>query len=162
MGVADQIDRWVGEIDYPMYIVTTAAGGERAGCLIGFSTQCSIDPVRFLVCLSDKNRTYRVAQRAEHVGMHLVPADAEDLVELFGSQTGDDIDKFAHCEWRPGPGGVPLLDRCQNWFVGRILERLPAGDHGALLLDPIDAGASENPSQFDFHRAKRFEPGHEA
>jgi flavin reductase (DIM6/NTAB) family NADH-FMN oxidoreductase RutF len=162
VGVADQIDRWVGEIDYPMYIVTTVGGGERAGCLIGFSTQCSIDPVRFLVCLSDKNRTYRVAQRAEFAAMHLVPADAEDLVELFGSNTGDEIDKFAHCEWRPGPGGVPLLERCQNWFAGRILERLSAGDHGALLLDPIDAGASDSPSQFDFHRAKRFEPGHEA
>jgi flavin reductase (DIM6/NTAB) family NADH-FMN oxidoreductase RutF len=162
MGVADQIDRWVGEIDYPMYIVTTVGGGERAGCLIGFSTQCSIDPVRFLVCLSDKNRTYRVAQQAEHVAMHLVPADAEDLVELFGSNTGDDIDKFERCDWRPGPGGVPLLERCPNWFAGRIIERLPAGDHGALLLDPIDAGASEDPSQFDFHRAKRFEPGHEA
>ena len=27
-------------------------GDERTGCLVGFRTQCSIDPVRFLVCLS--------------------------------------------------------------------------------------------------------------
>ena len=40
------------ELDYPMFVVTTAAGGAPAGCLVGFATQCSIDPPRFLVCLS--------------------------------------------------------------------------------------------------------------
>ena len=157
-----ELDRWVGEIDYPMYIATVAARGAKSGCLVGFSTQCSIDPVRFLVCLSDKNRTYRVALNADVVAMHLVPATADDLVALFGSQTGDEVDKFEHCAWHEGPDGVPILDDCPNWFAGRILDRLPAGDHEALLLDPIAAGASGDPSQFDFHRAKRFPPGHEA
>ncbi|HUQ00829.1 MAG TPA: flavin reductase family protein [Aeromicrobium sp.] len=156
------IDQWVGEIDYPMYIVTVAAGGERSGCLVGFATQCSIDPVRFLVCLSDKNHTYRVAQDADVLAVHLVPATADDLVALFGSETGDEIDKFERCAWREGPAGVPILDDCPNWFAGRILDRLPAGDHAAFLLEPIEAGANEDPSQFDFHRAKHFEPGHEA
>src|SRR4051812_34244438 len=110
----EPLERWVGEIDYPMYIVTVSAGDERAGCLIGFATQCSIDPVRFVVCLSDKNRTYRVAQGAEVIGVHLVPADGDELAELFGSQTGDEIDKFARCAWHEGPAGVPLLDDCPN------------------------------------------------
>jgi flavin reductase (DIM6/NTAB) family NADH-FMN oxidoreductase RutF len=161
-GADDEVNRWVGEIDYPMYIATVAAGGERAGCLVGFATQCSIDPVRFLVCLSDKNRTYRVGRAAAVLALHLVPADAEALVELFGSRTGDDVDKFAQVGWRPGPDGVPLLDDCPNWLAGRVLERVDAGDHGAWLIEPVAAGASDEPSQFDFHRAKRFEPGHEA
>ena len=42
----------VSELDYPMFIVTCADERERAGCLVGFATQCSIDPPRFLVCLS--------------------------------------------------------------------------------------------------------------
>jgi flavin reductase (DIM6/NTAB) family NADH-FMN oxidoreductase RutF len=144
-----------------MYIVTAAHGSERAGCLIGFATQCSIDPIRFLVCLSDKNRTYRVAKGAGALGVHLVPGDAGDLAELFGSHTGDDIDKFARCAWHEGPGGVPVLDDCPNWFAGTVLERFDAGDHGVLLLAPFDYGEGEV-SQFDFHRAKRLEPGHEA
>jgi len=156
------IDHWVGEIDYPMYIVTASARGERSGCLVGFATQCSIDPVRFLICLSDKNKTFRVAQDAEVLAVHLVPAAADDLVALFGSETGDDIDKFERCAWHEGPAGSAILDDCPNWFAGRVLHRIPVGDHGAFLLDPIDAGAGEDPSQFDFHRAKRFAPGHEA
>lgn len=38
----------MAELDYPMLIVTTRSGGELDGCLVGFSTQCSIDPARFL------------------------------------------------------------------------------------------------------------------
>jgi len=35
-----------------MIIITAAADGVLGGCLVGFQTQCSIDPARFLVCLS--------------------------------------------------------------------------------------------------------------
>lgn len=160
-GAARHVHELVSELDYPMFIVTAANGRERAGCLVGFATQCSIDPPRFLVCLSDKNRTYRVACEAELLVVHLVPADADPLAQLFGSQTGDDVDKFARCAWHEGPGGTPILDGCGNWFAGRILERVPAGDHVAFLVDPIEAQSERAEQPFTFHRAKRFEPGHE-
>jgi flavin reductase (DIM6/NTAB) family NADH-FMN oxidoreductase RutF len=34
-------ERIVGELDYPMHVVTAAEGDERDGCLVGFLTQCS-------------------------------------------------------------------------------------------------------------------------
>jgi len=152
----------VGDLDYPMFIVTARAGGERSGCLIGFATQASIDPPRFLVCLSHENRTYRVGRRAELLGVHFVPEEANALAELFGGETGDEVDKFARCAWRPGPGGTPLLDDCPNRFVGRVLERMDAGDHDAFLLESVLAERGTDADEFAFHRAKRIEPGHEA
>jgi flavin reductase (DIM6/NTAB) family NADH-FMN oxidoreductase RutF len=41
-------------LDYTMVVVTAQADAGPAGCLVGFSTQSSIDPPRFLVCLSDR------------------------------------------------------------------------------------------------------------
>ena len=152
----------VSELDYPMFVVTTAARDERAGCLVGFATQCSIDPPRFLVCISKQNRTYRIARDAGVVAVHFLPADAEDLAELFGGRTGDDVDKFAQCEWSEGPGGVPLLERCLNRFVGKVLQRTDAGDHVAFVLEPVAADKGHPGKQFPFHRAKRIEAGHEA
>src|SRR4051812_28760493 len=145
-----------------MFIVTTAAGDDRAGCLIGFATQASIDPSRFFVCLSDKNRTYRVARGATHLAVHFVPAEREDLAELFGGETGDEVDKFARTGWRPGPSGVPLLDGCANRFVGRILERVTLGDHVGHLLEPVAVEYGTQGDEFTFHRARQIEPGHEA
>jgi len=153
----------VGELDYPMFIVTTvAADGERSGCLIGFATQISISPPRFLVGLSGKNHTYRVAQRAEHLAVHFVPADGEEIAELFGSQTGDEVDKFAEIDWHEGPEGVPIVERCRNWFVGRILERVDTGDHHSFLLEPVAAEHGTAGAELSSHRAQRIHPGHPA
>jgi flavin reductase (DIM6/NTAB) family NADH-FMN oxidoreductase RutF len=151
----------MGELDYPMFIVTTVAGdGERSGCLVGFASQISIKPPRFLVGLSDKNRTYRVSQRAHHLAVHFVPSDGEELAELFGSATGDEVDKFARCAWHEGPAGLPILDDLPNWFAGRILERMSAGDHEVVILDPVAAERQAEEEELTFHRAKWIEPGH--
>lgn len=155
-------DDLASELDYPMFIVTAMAGAERAGCLIGFASQASIDPGRFLVCLSNKNRTFRVAREATHLGVHFVPADRDDLAQLFGGETGDEVDKFARCAWHAGPGGVPLLDDLPNRFTGRVLARWDAGDHLAHLLEPVHAERGTASEEFTFQRAKWIEPGHPA
>jgi flavin reductase (DIM6/NTAB) family NADH-FMN oxidoreductase RutF len=152
----------VAQLDYPMFIATVAADEDLAGCLIGFATQCSIHPPRFLAGVSDKNRTHRVAEGATSMAIHLVPEDASELAELFGGETGDELNKFERCSWQPGPGGVPLLDGCPNRFVGRILERVDFGDHTGVVLEPFFAELEEREGQLKFHRARRIEPGHEA
>jgi flavin reductase (DIM6/NTAB) family NADH-FMN oxidoreductase RutF len=151
-----------GEIDYSMLVVTTAAAGKQAGCLVGFATQCSIHPPRFLVCLSEKNRTLRVAEASGALLVHLVAADDDQLVELFGSETGDEVDKFARCRWHPGPRDLPVLDDCPRWFAGEICERMNLGDHRGFLLAPFAAEHGGGGKPFLFHRAKRLEPGHPA
>ena len=160
--MTDPFERLVGRLDYPLFVITTrGAGGELAGCLVGFATQASIHPQRFIVCVSDKNRTYRVLAGAGALAVHVVPEDADDLVELFGGETADDVDKFERCEWREGPEGLPILARCRSWFAARIVERHPFGDHVALLLEPFAAEAGYEGTPFPFTAAKHVEPGHE-
>ena len=105
-------------LDYPMFVVTTASNGRRAGCLVGFATQISIDPARFLVGLSVNNHTHQVAADASRLVVHLLDADSMDVARLFGEKTGDEVDKFAQCAWSPGPDGVPVLDEPPAWFSG--------------------------------------------
>jgi flavin reductase (DIM6/NTAB) family NADH-FMN oxidoreductase RutF len=150
----------VGELDFPMFIVTARDGEEQAGCLVGFATQTSIDPSRFLVCLSRTNHTTRVAAGASHLAVHFVPDTAADLAELFGGNTGDDVDKFARCAWRRGPLDLPILDRCANWFAGRVVERRDLGDHVGHLLSPEVCEHGATGPDFTFHRARSIVPGH--
>jgi flavin reductase (DIM6/NTAB) family NADH-FMN oxidoreductase RutF len=162
VSVAGTFNALVGDLEYPMFIVTARAAEERLGCLVGFATQTSIHPPRMAVCLSHRNRTFRRGGDADLMGVHCVPAEAGALAELFGGETGDDVDKFARCAWHDGPGGVPILDGCPNWFVGRVLWRSDAGDHDLFLLEPVAAEAGAPQREFTFHRAKRIDPGHEA
>ena len=93
--------------------------------------------------------------------VHLVPEGADALAELFGAETGDKIDKFERCSWTPGPGGVPVLDDCGNWFAGRILDRIDVGDHWAFLLEPLRGSDKAGEGAFSFQEARWIEPGHE-
>jgi flavin reductase (DIM6/NTAB) family NADH-FMN oxidoreductase RutF len=151
-------------LDYPMYVVTASARGERAGCLVGFGTQTSIHPERFLACISRENHTLRVAAEAPVLAVHLVSDDprGRELAELFGHETSDRTDKFEHCEWTEGPSGVPLLTGLGNRFVGRVLDQLDLGDHVGFLVDPVEAETSEDFHELGFQKAKDIEPGHPA
>ena len=143
------------ELDYPMFIATVPGDG----CLVGFATQCSIDPVRFLVCLSNKNKTYRLARDASHMALHVVPDDRADLADLFGGETADEVDKLARVEWSAGPGGAPLIAGCP-YVAGRLHERVDVGDHVAFVLEvEVEEGAAK---PLRFAHARTIDPGHEA
>ena len=157
-------EKVVALLDYPMFVVTTRVGDERAGCLVGFSSQVSINPPRYLVGLSQRNHTYRVAERgATHLGVHLLGKEHLELARLFGGETGDRVDKFGRCRWSDGPQGLPILDDAAAWFAGRILDRFDLGDHIGHLIEPIAGAAPERFGDLvTFADVKDLEPGHEA
>jgi flavin reductase (DIM6/NTAB) family NADH-FMN oxidoreductase RutF len=158
--IDEDFARLVGQLDYSLFIVTAAHGDEHDGCLIGFATQVSIDPSRFLACLSVKNRTYRLAAQAATLVVHPVPDDAEDLAVLFGGETGDEVDKFARCRWEPGPGGIPVLSDIDTWFAGRVLGHVGFGDHVGFVLEPTVVHQSGVHETLTFRRGRAIEPGH--
>ena len=164
MGPYRSLDPFVGGMNTPMFVVTTVhpESGERAGCLVGFASQCSIEPDRFAVWLSQRNHTYRVAMEANVLAVHGLAEGDRGLAELFGSRTGDRVDKFAECAWRPGPGGVPILNGVVRWFAGEILDRTPWGNHTGFHLAPIEVTGEPDPPPLMFHAVMDLQPGHDA
>jgi flavin reductase (DIM6/NTAB) family NADH-FMN oxidoreductase RutF len=128
----------VAALDVPMFIVSAAAHGEVDACLVGFATQCSIEPARFQVCLSTNNETYALARQAESLVVHRIRSDQRELAEHFGGTSAKDHpQKLSEWPWQPGPGGAPVIDDC-DWFAGRVLDRFETGDHVAFVLAPSD------------------------
>ncbi len=146
-------------VDAPSYVVTTASGGELAGCLVGFATRCSIDPPRFGIWLSKLNHTYRLAAAASTLVVHLLRDGDDDLAERFGGETGDEVDKFADVEWRPGPDGCPVIQRL-DWFAGSVVEVVDTGDHVAFVLAPRGGRCLRSERQLPGDELGAIEPGH--
>jgi flavin reductase (DIM6/NTAB) family NADH-FMN oxidoreductase RutF len=159
---ARYFDQLVSRVDYPMFIVTTAGYGERAGCLVGFLTQASIDPQRLLVLLSTKNATFRLAQQTTTFVVHFLSEDNVRLATLFGEQSGDWTDKFDDCDWSPGPDEVPVLAGVRGWVSGRVLDRFGAGDHVAHLLEVGNVGIDTEGPPLTFQVVRDMKPGHDA
>src|SRR5213082_262772 len=127
----------VKHLEYPMFVVSAAADGDVDACLVGFTSQCSIDPPRFAAFLSTANHTFEVARSADVVVVHRLRADQHSLAEHFGGTSAfDEPSKLSVCTWHPGPGGAPVIADC-DWFAGRILKRFDTGDHVAFVLAPF-------------------------
>ena len=77
---SDAFEKLVALLNYPMFVITTEAGGVTAGCLVGFASQTSIHPPRFLVGLSKRNHTFRVAADATHLAVHVFDREHLDVV----------------------------------------------------------------------------------
>ena len=151
----------VSHLDNPMFIVTVARGDERAGCLVGFANQCSIEPPRWYVGISKINRTFDLAATAELVVVHALGPAHTDLARLFGTESGDEVDKFARCEWQPGPDGrTPVLVACPRWFAGAVVDRVDPGDHLGLVLEPVAASCADHGPQLGFQAVRDLTPGH--
>lgn len=162
MSGVDGFGELVANLDPPMAIVTTVSGDQRAGCLIGFHAQCSIEPPRYVIWLSKANHTLRVGLMASRFTVHFLSEGDHDLAEVFGGTSSDDIDKFSRCDWHEGPDGVPLLDRVPNRLIGLRGAVLDEGsDHICLVIEPdrVDVGRPFRPLRLSM--VGDITPGHE-
>ncbi len=161
----ESLDRFVAAVDPALVVVTTAVDGERAGCLVGFHCQASIEPEQYATWISRLNRTVRLAARAEWLAVHYLDESQLDVAAHFGAQTGDDVDKFATIPWTPGPYGVPLLGACPDRLVLRRITTLdvPGADHLCVVSSVADgAFSSDAAGPLRLSDAANLSPGHEA
>lgn len=161
--VEEAFDELVDRPDPAMVVVTTAAGGERSGCLVGFHAQVSIDPRRYGVLISKANHTHGVIGRADHAAVHFLDASDRDLAERFGGHTGDREDKFEGLELEEGPGGVPLLAASRHRFAARRVAVIdPGGDHALVVLDPEEVRSEGSFEPMRLTDVEDITPGHPA
>ncbi|GAA3532724.1 oxidoreductase [Aeromicrobium flavum] len=150
-------------VDPPLVVVTTAADGERGGCLVGFHAQSSIDSEHYSVWLSKANHTYRLGLRAQRFAVHFLTAQDLSLAETFGTRCGAETDKFADLTVDIDEHGVPLLRDCPNRL---LLERIAVlddgGDHVCLTTRVVSAVSSGPFTPLRVSDADGLEPGHAA
>lgn len=156
---ADAFSTLMSSTDSALIVVTTAAEGEQAGCLVGFHTQSSISGEQYCFWLSKANHTYRVSLRSAHFGLHFLTRDDVAVAEHFGTISGGDTDKFCGIDVDPVPdigtasapepapashlAAVPLLAAVTHRMVVQRLAMLDdGGDHVCVTARVVSATAS--------------------
>jgi flavin reductase (DIM6/NTAB) family NADH-FMN oxidoreductase RutF len=148
-------------LDTPLIVVTAADTRERAGCLVGFHSQSSIEPMRYCVWLSKANFTYRVALRSTHLGIHFLTAADLPLAERFGTLTGDNVDKFAGVRTGLGPGGVPVLEDYPHRLMTRRITLVDdGGDHVCVMTETVATHTGGRFEPLRLSQAAHLQPGH--
>lgn len=157
----DAFGSLMASADPAMVVVTTAAAGERAGCLVGFHSQSSIDPEHYSVWLSKANHTYRVGLRASRFAVHFLTSADVGIAEQFGTRSGEDVDKFADVEVEAAPDGIPLLAACPHRMLLERITLLDAGgDHVCLTARVIAAHTAGDFEPLRTSAVVHLDPGH--
>ncbi|WP_425307428.1 flavin reductase [Ammonicoccus fulvus] len=161
--MSEAYDELVARADGAMIVVTACDGTELAGCVVGFHSQCGIDPPRHAVWLSKANHTYRVALHSSHLAVHFLTVGDEAVASVFGELTGDSADKFEMVEWSRGQEGTPLVTALPNRFVGRRLTVLDVGhDHVCFVVGADEATCADEFEPLRLSALGELSPGHPA
>jgi flavin reductase (DIM6/NTAB) family NADH-FMN oxidoreductase RutF len=118
-------------------LVTTASNGARAGGVVRFHTQFGIAPIRYAVWLPTAGHTYEVARLATYLAVHVVEDDSMTVTgppTALGEPDDDPLDGY---DWRPGPGGVPLLTTCPCLVLGSISIRIEPGGYACVFGEVV-------------------------
>ncbi|MEV0005743.1 flavin reductase family protein [Micromonospora sp. NPDC050980] len=133
-------------------------GGRRRPTLppAGFTatsfTSVSLDPPLVSVCLGRASSSWPTVAHAEHVAVHLLAFDQQEIAQIFATSG---IDRFtAHPGWTTGPFGVPLIGDALAVLLCRVVRRIEAGDHTIVLGEPLALGAGEDGDPLLHHRAR--------
>ena len=156
--LGEAFDQLAGSVDPAMVVVTASTGGHDSGCLVGFHSQTSIDPRRWSVWISRANHSHDVITRASLVGVHFLSEREHELARLFGTTTGDEIDKFSRCATIRRMD-VPMLADCPSWMIGSVCGRHTDGDHTCVVLAPVAVGEGEL-DPLRLAAVADLEPGH--
>ena len=113
--------------------------------------------------ISKANHTYGLVVRATHVGLHFLAAGDRQLAEVFGTLSGDDVDKFERCQFEDGPFDVPVLTTCANRVVAERVSLIDeGGDHICLVTAPLEVTSDGPFEPLRFSAVEDLDPGHPA
>jgi flavin reductase (DIM6/NTAB) family NADH-FMN oxidoreductase RutF len=115
--------------------VVTAEGDEAPhGMTANAFTSVSLDPPLVSFCLAHSASAWPAVRAAGTIAVHVLTEQQEHVARTFATRG---IDRFAaHGAWRPGPGGVPLLEGVLATIVCTVTQRIEAGDHTIVLATP--------------------------
>ncbi|MFH9012124.1 flavin reductase family protein [Streptomyces sp. NPDC017943] len=131
--------------------VVTARGEDGP---VGFTatslTSVSAEPPLFSFGVGTGASSWPALAGAGHVGVHVLGEHQQELAATFARSGAD---RFAPpTDWREGPEGVPVLDGVSAWLVGRIVARVPAGDHRLVIAEVVHGAATGTDRPLLYHQ----------
>ena len=118
-----------------LYVVSAAADGSRAGCIINTAVQVTSTPPRISVAVNKENVTSGVISSAKAFALTVIDQTADmPYIGNFGFRTSSNYDKFAKYETRETALGMPYVGT-HLLFIGEVEDAERLSDETPLTYD---------------------------
>ena len=128
-------------IGYGLYVVTSNDGKRDNGLIVNTITQVTNTPNRIAVTINKENYSHHVIKQTGKMNVNCLTEDAPFKVfEVFGFQSGRNVNKFADCEPLRSDNGLVFLPRYINSFMSLKVEQYVDLDtHGMFICSISEA-----------------------
>ena len=128
-------------IGYGLYVVTSNDGKKDNGLIVNTVTQVTNTPNRLAVTINKENYSHHVIKQTGKMNINCLTEEAPFKVfEVFGFQSGRNVDKFADCEPLRSDNGLVFLPRHINSFLSLKVEQYVDLDtHGMFICSITEA-----------------------
>ena len=126
-------------IGYGLYVVTSNDGKKDNGLIVNTVTQVTNTPNRLAVTINKSNYSHHVIKQTGKMNINCLSVEAPFKVfEVFGFQSGRNVDKFKDCEPLRSDNGLVFLPRYINSFMSLTVEQYVDLDTHGMFICSID------------------------
>lgn len=135
--------------------ICAMVGDEPVGMAASSFTSVSLDPPLVLVCIQNSSDTWKKLRNAPRIGVSVLGEAHDRACSQLAAKSGD---RFARVDWVAKEGGAVLLEGAAVHLDCSIVEQIPAGDHGLVLLriEDLTFQPAVNPLVFHGSRFRRL------
>lgn len=119
-------------------VTTVGDGGRPLGLTVNAFTSVSLDPPLVLVCLDRDSASHDKVIAARAFIVNILASDQGALAVRFANDPS--AGRFDGVQWRPNPGGTPILEGVAAWLSCTLEDVHAGGDH-SILVARVDDGA---------------------
>ena len=146
------------KLGYGLYVVTTNDGTRDNGLIVNTVMQVTSNPDRIAVAINKSNYSHDVVKNSRKMTVNCLTEEAPFKVfEVFGFQSGRNVNKFADCTPQRGENGLVILPRYINAAIELTVEQYSdLGSHGLFICGITAARViSDAPSMtYAYYHAK--------
>ena len=129
------------KLGYGLYVVTSNDGKKDNGLIVNTVSQVADNPNKIAVTINKANYSHHVIKQTGVMNVNCLTVGAPfHVFEVFGFQSGRNVDKFADCTPLRSENGLVFLPRYINAFLSLKVEQyVDLESHGMFICSVTEA-----------------------
>ncbi len=132
-------------------VVTTVAGGERAGMTVSSFTSVSLEPPLVLVCLNKGAYAHDLVMRSGVYAISMLGVGQEWLSNRFAGLEPNVVDRFEGLDVFTAETGSPLLPGAIAWLDCIVKSKHDVSTHTIFFGEVVFAGYDAERAPLVYH-----------
>lgn len=128
-------------------LVTSAHKDKKNVMTLAWQTPLSSDPLLVGIAVAKSHFTTELIKESEEFALNIPGIELLDQVNICGTVSGREVDKFKETDITPIPGqkvDVPLIDECIGHIECKVTNQYNTGDHIFFVGEVVAASARED------------------